>query len=313
MRKTPQISVIIPTYNRANTLTRAIDSVLAQKFNDFELLIVDDGSTDNTPEIVQSYQKQDQRIRYISKENGGVATAWNLGVAESCAPLVALLDSDDEWLPDKLDSQLAYFQTLPDNTPACVTDYRIVDAQGNRIMDVRNSNNNSHTLILRGIGLTQGSTMLIRKEAHQSVGPYDPQLRRAQDWDWLLRFSRHYHMAIMPEILTHYSNTSVTSPLVQLQSLITLHDKHCGVLRATYSKTELAIIKSAVCITLAQHQYRLHHYGHMAYYIAQASYYDPKTSFAAVKRKLLQPLLDHRLPGFRKPSRNTPPPFQSLG
>lgn len=96
----PVFSVIIPTYNREKLIGRAIDSVLNQTFKDFELIIVDDGSTDNTKEIIERYT--DQRIRYIYKENGGQNSALNKGIEFAKGKYVAFLDSDDEWLDEKL-------------------------------------------------------------------------------------------------------------------------------------------------------------------------------------------------------------------
>ncbi|MFG1485247.1 glycosyltransferase family A protein [Halobacteriovorax sp. RZ-1] len=99
------VSVIIPTYNRAMFLARAIDSVLRQSFQDFELIVIDDGSTDNSKQTVESYS--DSRIKYFFQENRGVSAARNLGVKKSSGKYIAFLDSDDEWKEDKLEKQLS--------------------------------------------------------------------------------------------------------------------------------------------------------------------------------------------------------------
>ncbi|HKK53946.1 MAG TPA: glycosyltransferase family A protein [Patescibacteria group bacterium] len=99
----PKISVIIPTYNRANFLPRAIKSVLNQTFKDFELIIVDDGSTDNTKEVINNYLKNDDRIKYIYQQNsGGPPKPKNTGIKIAKGEYIAFLDSDDEWFKDKL-------------------------------------------------------------------------------------------------------------------------------------------------------------------------------------------------------------------
>src|SRR5437764_13661053 len=98
-----RVSVIIPAYNAAKTVGRAVDSVLAQTFADFELIVIDDGSTDSTAEVVQS--RRDQRIRCITVANGGVASARNRGLDLASGDLVAFLDADDAWLPTKLERQ----------------------------------------------------------------------------------------------------------------------------------------------------------------------------------------------------------------
>ncbi len=109
--KKPKVSVIIPTYNRGWVLREAIDSVLAQDYTDYELIVVDDGSTDNTRKILDSYGRD---IIVLQQPNQGVSAARNRGIAESRAQLVALLDSDDIWLPQKLTRQVAFFKSNPD-------------------------------------------------------------------------------------------------------------------------------------------------------------------------------------------------------
>lgn len=101
----PQVSVIIPTYNRARYVTEAIDSVLAQTYQDYEVIVIDDGSTDNTREVLEPYM---DRIRYIRQENAGVSAARNRGIGEAQGQWLAFLDSDDIWLPEKLESHTAF-------------------------------------------------------------------------------------------------------------------------------------------------------------------------------------------------------------
>ncbi len=106
---TPYISVVIPTFNRAGVLERAIDSVLAQDFRDFELIVVDDGSTDSSRELLEKVVNREKgRVRCFFQENRGVSSARNLGIRNSFGEWVAFLDSDDEWLPNKLSLQVAF-------------------------------------------------------------------------------------------------------------------------------------------------------------------------------------------------------------
>ena len=111
MQPAPSISIVIPTYNRAGTIERALDSVFAQTFQDFEVIVVDDGSRDATRERVALYG---DRVRYIYQENQGCSAARNRGIAEARGAFVAFLDSDDEWLPLKLDVQVRYLETHPE-------------------------------------------------------------------------------------------------------------------------------------------------------------------------------------------------------
>ena len=105
-------SVIIPSFNRGSTLSRAIESVLGQSFRDFELIVVDDGSTDNTEAVVASFLG-DSRVRYFRTANQGVSAARNFGVDKASGRYLAFLDSDDEWLPEKLQLQNQYLETHP--------------------------------------------------------------------------------------------------------------------------------------------------------------------------------------------------------
>jgi len=107
MNKKPTVSVIIPAYNRAHLIGRAIKSVLNQAYQDFELIIIDDCSTDNTDEVVREFQKKDNRIIYLKHDqNKGGSAARNTGIKVSKSEYIAFLDSDDEWLPEKLEIQM---------------------------------------------------------------------------------------------------------------------------------------------------------------------------------------------------------------
>ena len=109
--KHPSVSVIIPTYNRGWILKQAVESVLAQDFGDYELIVVDDGSTNNSQEMLQSYR---QDLIVLRQNNQGVSAARNRGIAEASGQLVAFLDSDDLWLPNKLSHQVGFFKDNPD-------------------------------------------------------------------------------------------------------------------------------------------------------------------------------------------------------
>jgi glycosyltransferase involved in cell wall biosynthesis len=112
---TPAISVVIPTFNRARVLERAIESVLIQDFRDFELIVVDDGSTDSTREILEKVANcEGERVRCVFQENRGVSSARNLGIRASSGQWVAFLDSDDEWLIHKLSLQVAFAEKNPE-------------------------------------------------------------------------------------------------------------------------------------------------------------------------------------------------------
>lgn len=122
----PPVSVVIPTYNRASLVTRAVDSALAAVQPDDEILVVDDGSTDNTEYVMKRYGN---RVRYIKAPHGGAGPARNRGIAETKHRLVAFLDSDDEWFPDKLQLQRNVMRTRPD-VAFCFSDFAVHDRSG---------------------------------------------------------------------------------------------------------------------------------------------------------------------------------------
>ena len=126
--KRPIVSIIIPTFNRAGMIHRAIESIKLQTFNDWELIVVDDASTDSTEEIIQTYMRDDQRIRYIKHEkNQGGSAARNSGIKNSKGSYIALLDDDDRWYPEKLRLQYDYLQNYPETglvySGFCYVDY----------------------------------------------------------------------------------------------------------------------------------------------------------------------------------------------
>ena len=107
MAEKPTVSIIIPTYNRAHLIDRSIQSVLNQTYQDFELIVVDDGSTDNTEDIIRQFQEKDKRIKYIKHDkNKGGSAARNTGIKNSRGEYIAFQDSDDEWFPEKLEKQI---------------------------------------------------------------------------------------------------------------------------------------------------------------------------------------------------------------
>ncbi len=119
------ISVVIPTHNRAHLLPRAINSALREIQPYDEILVIDDDSTDGTAAVVKQYG----RVRYLKKKRGGAGPARNLGISESCSPLIAFLDSDDEWLPGKLALQRRLMEALPE-VDYCFSDFRVVNSDG---------------------------------------------------------------------------------------------------------------------------------------------------------------------------------------
>lgn len=197
MRK-PLVSVIIPVFNRAHTLRRAIESVRAQEVSAWELIVVDDGSTDGSADIPASYG--DLRIRTLRHdENRGAAAARNSGVSVARGRYVAFLDSDDEWLPGKLAAQLDALEGRPDAPQALCTAFLLHREETGRHSKRRPRADGSwFETILDGCHVSPGSTLMVQRDCFAVVGPLDERLMRLEDWDWLLRCTERFSFDCLP-------------------------------------------------------------------------------------------------------------------
>jgi glycosyltransferase involved in cell wall biosynthesis len=196
--KKPKVSVIIPTYNRGWILREAIDSVLAQDYTDYELIVVDDGSTDDTRKILGSYGRD---IIVLRQPNQGVSAARNRGIAESHAQLVAFLDSDDLWLSQKLTRQVAFFQSNPD-AMICQTEETWV-RNGVRVNPKKRHHKLSGLIFEPSLALclVSPSAVMIRKTLFDTVGLFDERLPACEDYDLWLRISCQYPVFLIDEPL----------------------------------------------------------------------------------------------------------------
>ena len=200
----PAVTVIIPTYNRAHLVGRAIESVLSQTFHDWELIVVDDASTDNTKEAVYGFR--DSRIRYLFHEvRRGGSAARNTGISEARGEYVAFLDSDDEWLPTKLKKQLELFSRSPQQVGLVYTGaiyvyrtYYIKRPPSHKGFLYRN-------LLLRNV-IGSISVAMIRTTVLAYVNGFDEALPSRQDVDLWLRISKHYQIDFVPECLVKIHN-----------------------------------------------------------------------------------------------------------
>ncbi|MGA2159075.1 MAG: glycosyltransferase family 2 protein [Dehalococcoidia bacterium] len=201
--KNLSVSVIIPSYNRAYVVSRAINSVLAQTYQNFEIVVVDDGSIDNTHQVVINFH--DERVRYIRHEiNMGVAAARNTGLRASVGEYIAFLDSDDEWRPAKLEKQIdAMTKATPDVGVVYTATEVAVGNQHQYLPLVTYPNNVAFKTVLAGKFPTT-STLLVRKECLLEIGLFDEEFRCGEDWDFMIRLSKRYGFKSVPEALTIY-------------------------------------------------------------------------------------------------------------
>ncbi len=200
----PKVSVIIPAYNTASYLAEAVESVLNQSFRDFEILIVNDGSTDSTLEVARKFEPL---VKVFSKENGGPASARNLAIKHSTGEYIAFLDSDDLWEEGKLAEQVAYLKNHP----------QVALVYGEALMFAHNDNKRE---VRRKIGYTQeptfkkllfgdfipNSTVVIRRTCFDEVGLFneDSDLIGAEDFEYWLRVTHSHKLAGLARPLAFY-------------------------------------------------------------------------------------------------------------
>lgn len=193
-------SVIIPTYNRKPFLKKAIDSVLNQTHSALELIVVDDGSTDSTEELVSSYD--DDRVVYIRQSNHGVAHARNRGLEAAQYDNIAFLDSDDWWENDKLEKAADEMQKFPDIKIFHTEEvwYR----KGELLNQKKKHKKPSGDVYFNALPLCciSISTAVVKKEVFDSVGMFDEDLEACEDYDFWLRASNKYEVKLIPEYLT---------------------------------------------------------------------------------------------------------------
>ncbi|MGA8180447.1 MAG: glycosyltransferase [Desulfobacterales bacterium] len=186
IEKAPRVSVIIPTYNRARIIEEAVDSVLAQDYKDFELIIVDDGSQDNTSEVLAAYGNG---ASILFQKNKGVSAARNRGISEASGKLIAFLDSDDLWLPQKLSAQVEFFDQRPEAL-ICQTE-EIWLRNGIRINPKHRHKKPSGMIFEPSLKLclVSPSAVMIRRDLLDTTGGFDETLPACEDYDLWLRIS----------------------------------------------------------------------------------------------------------------------------
>ena len=219
-----QISVIIPTFNREKIISRAIDSVLHQDLLPYEVIVVDDGSTDNTFNVLKSYNTQ---IKAITKIHSGVSATRNIGINEARGQWIAFLDSDDEWLPNKLSEQFAYLQKHPET--------RILQTDEQWIRNKIRVNTNKKYLKKSGnifkdclkTCIVGPSTVICERSLLQEMGGFDEHLPVCEDYDLWIRIAAKYPIPLLDKVLInkyggHADQLSLTTPAMdrfRVQSL----------------------------------------------------------------------------------------------
>lgn len=193
------VSVVIPTYNREKYISRAISSVLYQNWKEYEIIVVDDGSTDNTKEVLSLFGS---KIIYISHPyNKGVSAARNTGIKNARYPFIAFLDSDDYWLPEKLSYQMEFFMNNPDAI-ACQTQ-EIWIRKGKRVNPKKRHMKPSGDIFIPSLRLclVSPSAVMLKRSIFDEIGLFDEDLPVCEDYDLWLRISCKYHVNLIDKPL----------------------------------------------------------------------------------------------------------------
>jgi glycosyltransferase involved in cell wall biosynthesis len=205
--KSPMVSIVVPLYNKEKYILQCLLSIANQDFKDWECIIVDDGSTDESIFLVKKFILQTPgNWKVLSKQNGGPSSARNYGIRNSIGQFVAFIDSDDVWLPNKLSRQLEILFNAP-NALMSLTDYVIVEEDCSKIKVVRNSKEPqllSKWLNMRGFGGLVESTGLVRQSVFMADLFFDENLGTGEGLDFMLRVAQIGDFIVVPEFLTIY-------------------------------------------------------------------------------------------------------------
>lgn len=205
--KKPRISILMATYNRAGLISRAIKSALAQSYTDWELIIADGGSTDETAALVKEWQEQDRRVHYIPLGHiGRIATVSNGGLAKALGEFIAVLDDDDYWAdPEKLKKQVGFLDRNPDYV-GCGGGMIIVNENGKETGRVLKPEHNEDITRKALLANTMAnSTTLFRFNIAKKIGLYDETLQQFADWDFWLRMGLSGKLYNFQEYFTNYA------------------------------------------------------------------------------------------------------------
>lgn len=201
------ISIVIPTHNRCDLVGRAIDSVLKQTIKDIEIIVVSDGSTDNTEEVVNKYVNSDERVSFVgyTPAKGG-NYARNMGIKESKGDYVAFLDDDDTWHPDKLAKQMAVMNSDPEVALVYTGCHIIYVNEKVEYKSIPTKHGNLfHDLLLDNV-VGSTSTVLVKKSIFTKSGTFDENLGALQDYDLWIRIARYAKIGVVSEEMINYYN-----------------------------------------------------------------------------------------------------------
>lgn len=221
----PSVSVVIPAYNTGRFIAEAIESVLAQTFTDFEAIIVDDGSTDDTRDVVARFT--DPRLRYVYQDHAGVSAARNAGIRRAQGRYIAFLDADDWWLPEKLALQVRLLESHPETGLVYCGACRVRNGRVLSRFRARYKGDVFGSLLVRGnekVMAGSASAAIIRRECFEQVGGFDEECFALEDWEMWLRIAAQYAFDCVPDCLVYVRlhETNASSRAVKMRDGVSI-------------------------------------------------------------------------------------------
>jgi len=206
------VSVIVPTYNRSGRIRGAIDSILNQTYDEIEIIIINDGSTDGTKEVLQLYASHDSVRIFNLDSNVGRSQARNKGIHEARGEFICVLDDDDRWCATKIEKQVKLFKSLGDEYGLIYT-WAVVKTNDRVTSEIKNSEcGDIYPEILGSYSITPHTSYMARSTCFQDVSGYDPTFQYGEDWDITIRIAKKWKVDVVPEILTEVNNHPDNDP-----------------------------------------------------------------------------------------------------
>jgi glycosyltransferase involved in cell wall biosynthesis len=290
LKNTPLVSVIIPAYNAEAFISKTIDSVVHQTYQNLEIIVVDDGSSDRTAELVLDKAQKDQRIRLLQQNNAGVAAARNSGIKTSQGQFIAPLDADDIWLPTHLEKQVdCFLQSSPSVGLVYSWSFDIDEQdQPTGALHASRIEGKVYPTLLCHNFLSHASSALIRRDCLRRVGVYNCQFKDqnaqgCEDWDFYLRIADQYEFRVVPEFLVGYrkldrSMSRNLAAMARSQALMlqAVQQKHPEIPGSFYR-----LSASSFHIYLARQAQQQYNYQSTLFWVSRAFQVEPLTLFRA--------------------------------
>ncbi|MCX6752830.1 MAG: glycosyltransferase family 2 protein [Candidatus Nomurabacteria bacterium] len=216
-----KISIIIPTYNSSKFIRNTIQSVLEQTYTDWELLIIDDCSKDETEEIIKEYKKKEPKIKFYKTDNnsGGPALSKNIGIKNSNGSYIAFLDHDDEWHKEKLEKQIKLFENSKDKNLGIVSTFLDIKEKETIIKYSKNYRKDILKYLASGNFLMTSSCIMVKKDVFEKIGLFDKSLSVSDDLDMWIRIAKNnYNFDYVPEYLTTYIYHNKNASLINREN-----------------------------------------------------------------------------------------------